>query len=345
MKPYGLISDLHCHDWSAFSSLDSEGRNTRLMSILNEVDRCCVEVKKLGGDKVLIAGDMFHTRGSVDPSVYNPTKDAFEKWRGKISFVGIAGNHDLKSKESIELGSSVNMLKSDNVHFHHKKAYGAYFCMVPWISSPDVYKDEICSAKVNIGDCSNVDLICHVGIDGTLATMPDHGVDASWFASLGFRRVFSGHYHNYKDFGNGVYSIGATTHQTWSDVGTKAGFMIVHQDHTQWFASHAPSFIELDGTEDPEELELIVDGHFVKAKLGACDLSAIKEMRELLFKLGAKGVIVDAQKSSSTASRTGITTKSISAIDKSVSSYVIEKGMSTNVSKLCLDILKEAQAS
>ncbi len=72
MKPYGLISDCHFFNWSAFSSVDADGRNTRLMGLLNEVKRCAQEVLAAGGDTIYIAGDVFHVRGNIAPYRVEP---------------------------------------------------------------------------------------------------------------------------------------------------------------------------------------------------------------------------------------------------------------------------------
>ena len=352
MKPYGLIADLHAHSWSAFSSLDSQGRNTRLMSICHEIDRCCEETLKAGGNRVVFAGDLFHTRGSVEPAVFNPIKDCLSRniTKGIDGFHGIPGNHDLASKESNELGSSVAMLGDQCIHWYHqwhasnvlepRLADRQPIVFAPWVSDPTCYLATIEELASTMGGYVKVcDLICHIGIDGTLSSMPPHGVTPEKLKALGFKRVFSGHYHHHKDFGDGIYSIGATTHQTWSDVGTKAGFMLVHPTSVQWFASHAPSFVDLDGTESAEDLPLIVDGHFVRAKIGEADVKKVQEWRENLLEMGAKGVIIQALPPSTAAKRAGVSAKSLSAIDKSVTDYVAERKMPAVVATICADVL------
>ena len=64
-KPYGLVADVHCHAWSAFSRIEEDGVNSRLRIILDELLRVGEEVLELGGNKLVIAGDLFHVRGSV----------------------------------------------------------------------------------------------------------------------------------------------------------------------------------------------------------------------------------------------------------------------------------------
>src|ERR1700710_1513552 len=102
MKPYGLISDTHCHGWAAFSKTGDDLVNSRLTTILDEIERCAVEVSKAGGDTIYHGGDLFHVRGSIEPSVLNPTRARFEliyKTYG-VKFRLLPGNHDLEFKHS-----------------------------------------------------------------------------------------------------------------------------------------------------------------------------------------------------------------------------------------------------
>lgn len=75
---YGVISDTHCHNWTTFGSTDANGVNTRLKIILNEITRAAEEVQAAGGTHLFHAGDLFHVRGSVAPSVLNPTLKCFK---------------------------------------------------------------------------------------------------------------------------------------------------------------------------------------------------------------------------------------------------------------------------
>jgi DNA repair exonuclease SbcCD nuclease subunit len=355
LKPYGLMADLHCHDWSAFSALDSEGRNSRLVQILNEVERCAMETIAAGGDTVIIAGDVFHTRGTVSPTVFNPVRVRLSGLASKhgIYWQGIPGNHDLKSDDSRQLASAVAMLGKVGIGFSHNTfTYPTItpsdripLALIPWHPTAAAYLAEIeATAKALGSDVGKYDLICHIGIDGTLTGVPDRGVSAEKLAEYGFNRVFSGHYHHHRDFGNGVYSIGATTHQTWSDIGTKAGFMIVYEDHVKWFASHAPSFIDLTGEEDEADLPLIVDGHFVRARMGALTPIQKNEARELLLGMGAQGVLIDATvDTSAVAKRAGVSAKSIDNLEASVGTYITEKGYGSEVAALCASILVDVQ--
>lgn len=77
MKPYGVISDCHVHEWSQFSTVLPTGVNSRLQEILDEIGLAAFDVSSNGGDTLYITGDLFHVRGSVSPKVLNPVKDLF----------------------------------------------------------------------------------------------------------------------------------------------------------------------------------------------------------------------------------------------------------------------------
>ncbi len=46
--------------------------------------RAAAEVRAAGGDTLVFAGDLFHTRGSLDPEVFNPVIETIKglTWDG-----------------------------------------------------------------------------------------------------------------------------------------------------------------------------------------------------------------------------------------------------------------------
>ncbi len=349
MKPYGLGADFHLHPWSAFSTVNPEGVNSRLDELLNEIRRIADEVQKAGGNKIVIAGDIFHVRGSLAPLVLNPVKDCFRDLINDGFEIELdAGNHDAELKDVSRLSSAITALEDVGCKVINHPTYasngdGNITFTVPWYKTVAELKAVLEATTFNREE---TDLIIHAPIDDVIPGLPDHGLDAAYLASLGFKRVFSGHYHHHKDFGNGVYSIGALAHHTWSDVKSKAGFMIVHDDKVEWFKSHLPEFIEVDSTVEEDELPLIVDGNYVRAKLNTTKQKDIEETRAYLMSLGAKGVTIVAQKELSEVKRTGSTVTAGATLDVSVEDYI--KGQShareKDLSILCSEILNEARA-
>lgn len=347
-KSYAVISDCHLHNWQAFSATGEDGINTRLQYLLDEVYRCAAYLfANHQGRTIVITGDVFHVRGSVAPSVFNPVRDMLRdlKKQGFEVYI-LAGNHDLEHKTSDTIGNAVQMLSDVATIVSAPTRFDSQgFVMVPWIESIDELKTEL-EGRSRTSLDPPFDLFLHAPIDGVIKGLPDHGLSADWLAALGFKRVFSGHYHHHKDFGNGVYSVGALAHHTWSDVGTKAGFLIVTDEEVKWYASHAPSFIDLTEADSKPEMELLADQNYVRAKVEEATTKSVEEMRSWLTKCGAKGVLIQSIKKPVSA-REGVVSASVkggASLEVSIAEFIAGKSFE-NVDALqleCQGILAEA---
>jgi hypothetical protein len=328
---YVLLSDLHCHTWSMFSKTNPNGVNSRLRIILNELHRAANTAKLNGIDKMVIAGDLFHVRGSIDPEVLNPVQEQIlEIMDMGITIYAIPGNHDLKSKETTELGSSIQTLGqmfSGNGSFviaNEPSAYTALnVAMIPWCSDNDDLLKKIEEMSVQVNNPGMWDLIIHAGIDDVLPGMPSHGLTSAALSRYGFRNVFAGHYHNRKQVAPGVWSIGATTHQTWSDVDTRAGFLIVEDDGTiREFDTHAPKFIDVSAMSDEDAL-LAASGNYIRFRGAAITPKDAEILRNAFTSAGALGVSIQSPRAVSSArTTTAATAGPARTVDESVMAYI-----------------------
>lgn len=343
MSSYLLMSDLHLHSWTSFSTTNEKGVNSRLQIIMDELKRACdVHIARGGEKRLVIAGDVFHTRGSVQTSVLNPVMDLFKGLlMDEFAIYILSGNHDLESKDSRRLSSSITALEPfARVYSSSLVNEGLKVVFVPWFADVKSLKEEL--ESITIPDREVYDLVIHAPVDDVIVGLPSHGLDAAYLASLGFKRVFSGHYHNNKDFGNGVWSIGALTHQTFSDIGSKAGFMSVFDDEVIWSASHAPRFVDIN-EDNFEDAELLVDGNYVRCRITVSKESDVSALRQQLIDWGALGVIINQVKTTTVSERGGVAIASGSeSLEKSISAFVASKGYSDKVEKLSLEILAEA---
>jgi DNA repair exonuclease SbcCD nuclease subunit len=351
-KVYGLMADVHLHSWSAFSETLPSGMNSRLALLLSEIKRCCRETKDAGGSDVVIAGDVFHVRGSVEPAVLNSMIDTLRECNSEFGtkFIVLAGNHDLSGKQANRLGSAVTALECGFVRVcnqvYIERDIG--LMLVPWVENIDNLKEEIVAlTKLDAYDHREFDLILHAPIDGVIKGLPDHGLAPEWLGSLGFKRVASGHYHNHKRFEGNVYSIGALSHHTWSDIGSKAGFLLVSDSGVNWRKSHLPEFIDLSQlTEmEPEDIPLVVDGNYVRVKVEASKTKDVEAARQELLDMGAKAVIVQAlpKPPAREGSEIRPTVASGASLEVSVSDFI--GGMySDAVGGICADVTKAAFA-
>ncbi|RWJ03410.1 metallophosphoesterase [Mesorhizobium sp.] len=333
---YGIVSDIHAHKWSTFSTVDPDGVNSRLRIILDELMRAATELQAAGGKTLVIAGDIFHSRGTIDPEVLNPLQDVVRKILDMgIEILMIPGNHDLVGKETTRLGSAIETLSEtfssegsirvfNEPHIAVAAAGEVNLAFVPWqTSNEELLKaaGKLAAELRRIGQLHETDLIIHAGIDGVLDGMPDHGLTAGRLADLGFRNVFAGHYHNHKALGGGVYSIGATTHHTWSDVNAKAGFLLVDGDgKVDFYPSRAPSFVDVSGM-DEDDIANMAAGNYVRFRGEQMSNEDIKELREFLLASGALGVSIQAPKTA-VAARSGTPVKTGLTLEASVTNFI-----------------------
>jgi DNA repair exonuclease SbcCD nuclease subunit len=317
--------------------------NSRLRTILNELLRAADAIKAVTDEPVLrVAGDLFHVRGKIEPSVFNPTVDTFKQ----IAAMGvdvqiIPGNHDLEGVTADTLGNAMQQLDLiEGVEvFIEPTVCEDGTVMLPWIES----LDELRKVAVKYAD-PNADLIIHAPLNGVIRGLPDHGLDPVDVSKWGFRRVFTGHYHNHTSPQPTVWSIGATTHQNWCDPGSKAGFLIVTPTAVDFRVTHAPQFVNID---DPIIDIDDVKGNFLRLRLQDIDEAELAEFKRELLKAGAAGV-VDHSVKKRPAIR-GLAAPKNVTLDVSVAQFVqndleVDPKLSKKTIALAaLDVLKEAQ--
>lgn len=341
---YGIVSDIHLHNWSAFASILASGENDRLRITLDELYKSAVLMADQGCKRMYIAGDLFHVRGKITPSVLNPTLATFKRIMELIDVRIIPGNHDLESDDSKELTNATQALAAlgctvvtDPTVFHDDSV-----AMVPWEPSLSELKKTL---KKLYDHSEPKTAIIHAPLNGVIPGIPDHGLEAKELAGLGYKYVFCGHYHNRVDFKNGVWSIGALTHQTWNDVNTGAGYLIVSGDTVEAFDTDAPAFVDYDETLDDKAAHQLCVGNYVRVKLGEASEKEIQMIRELVkSEYEAKAVTVHALPKKTTTARPA-TIKAGASIEASVSEYVDNSDTSVDKAALnreCTAILSEA---
>lgn len=347
--PFGIISDTHNHAWSTFGNTLPNGVNDRLQFILDETIRAAETVKAQGGKVLVHTGDVFHVRGSVAPSVLNPTVDAYRhitKELGVETYL-IAGNHDLEGNNSSKLGNAGEALAGAGVHvvsepfIHH----GHKFVLIPYYSSNDRLR-EVIKEQINlipseiVGEYS---LFIHAPLNGVIIGIPDHGFSSHELAAFGFKSVFCGHYHNHKSFGN-VYSVGALTHQTFGDIGSKAGFLIVDGGKVTHYTSNAPRFVDYDTSWDEIEEVEYVTGNYVRARLENASNEDVVGVRNYLTGRGARAVQIIHIPKTEVTREVESTVEAGASIRVSLNDWCGKNGYDDAVSKEAQSILDEVES-
>ena len=307
---YGIISDTHCHNWTTFASVNADGVNSRLAIILKEIKRAAEEVKKAGGKKLFHAGDLFHVRGSVAPSVLNPTLETFRQIiEMGVEPVIICGNHDAEFRETTDLGSAVSALEGIGCKIVNRPTFfdDVSVLCVPWVADKKEFL-RVLGEEAKKPE-KYFDLICHVALDGVFDRIESSqcvNPEDVRMACGPFRvqRIFAGHLHAHKKIDSFTWSVGAIAQHNWGDAGTQAGFLLVNQNvgdlldapvifkgDVKFVASHAPRFIDIAKGTSLEDLRLEADGNYVRAFVEMSE-KEVKAFRKELENFGALGITI-----------------------------------------------------
>lgn len=92
---FGIFSDIHIHNWTAFSKTTKGGLNSRLVGITNLLRRMLSEFEKANVEAVLFTGDLFHVK-KIDIETYDLTARVLKS--SKLPIIMIPGNHDEADK-------------------------------------------------------------------------------------------------------------------------------------------------------------------------------------------------------------------------------------------------------
>lgn len=358
-----VVADIHFHPWTLFASVNPDGVNSRLRIVIEELNRAARTVVAEGGSMMIISGDVFHSRGSLDPEVLNPVRDCISDiLELGVDVLVIPGNHDLKSDDTRRLSSAVENLQQTHGNGSYctvlNKAQifepdeGVVLGFVPWRHNNEALLADMDVLSKN-AKASSAHVFIHAGIDGVLSGLPGHGLTPADLSAFGFKGVYAGHYHNHADMSAGlpnrVMSIGATTHQNWGDVGTRAGFLILDTEKNTvvFHDTAAPKFVDISDL-DEEEMEMEAIGNYVRFRGPQMTQEQVNEFRDSLKKWGALGVSIEVPRTvtnvRTTAPSTGLT------LDQSIGKFVGEmKDVPAHVdkaevSKRALEILNETRS-
>lgn len=354
---FAVLSDSHLHNWRQFASTNENGINSRLVHILKEFRRCAHTLRqhKPDGDAVIYhAGDLFHVRGNVPPSVLNPTLQAISDIVDEygVELWLLPGNHDMEMNSDLSVGYAINSLSSikgvnvtSDIAFDDRNKV----LMHRWHDRLDDLRRKVISSAASFDSPEDVTLIIHAPLNGVIKGIPDYGLSADEVSGWGFRRVYIGHYHNHRHFDCGrVVSVGATTHQTFSDIDTRAGFIIDGDSGFSFFESIAPKFVDIGSDLAPSEFEKKCKDNFVRVRLGESSPAEIAEIRERIISLGARGVSIEAQPARKSVKRENAGVTKAMTIRESVMSFIdggfCEEDGIDDIKKASLAILDKAES-
>lgn len=238
-----IFSDLHAHPHQEASSVDANGRNTRLNDCLTALQATTDAVVKYEAPFRLFCGDLFHSRGQIMAKAFNPVFAHFHGVHGTYQFTDILipGNHDREARAdgevSIQSLGSIDRVYVEigyGVHLWETPAIENKALLVGWVCHhPDVnvIKARLRAVAQHADACqmeAHKILLLHHGVDGTLPTIPDCGLAPEDLPTDHFDWTFVGDYHQYKELVPGkAWSVGTPLQHHFGDVGKTCGYLLL----------------------------------------------------------------------------------------------------------------------
>lgn len=229
-----------------------------------------LQANKKTGDILMILGDVFDNRQSVNIKVLYNAKKIFAELASIIDIHIIVGNHDIYMKNSNEISSidiledipNIKIWKEPEVVFYGRREV----LLMPWRKNPE--------AEAECVDAHGGDyLFCHTDVRGmryNSASKVDHGNSAAVYRK--FIKVFSGHIH-YRQHVQNIFILGSPFEMTRSDAyNTKGVYLWDLEDEfcenmTIFENKHSPRHLKLHFEEIKDlpidEIKERIAGNFV----------------------------------------------------------------------------------
>jgi DNA repair exonuclease SbcCD nuclease subunit len=223
------------------------------------------------GDVLLILGDIFDSRNSINLKVLCMGVDIFEKLSEifKDGIIIILGNHDIWARTNNEINSLKSIKWIPNIFIYEEpetlQIGQRKFLLMPWRKDHEA-ENECVETKGAGHDY----LLCHADIQGlkfNKFTDITEGCNIDNFDK--FKTVYSGHIHYAQKIKN-VNMLGSPYQLTRSDIGNTKGVTLLDldtQEETYWENNYSPKFIKLKFTDviemSPKRLNQIFKNNFI----------------------------------------------------------------------------------
>lgn len=296
---YLLVSDLHIHNYKNHAKW-VDGVNSRMLDCLNALDAAFEIGKEQGCNAAIIAGDIFHVRGYIRPSVFAKVYDRITKYSQMMPVFMVSGNHDLESFSAAEsalyaLGGVKGCYGSHILDGStHTNLQGDLMAGIPYTHDIGEFKEKLYANKG-----ANV-IICHQGVDEfrPTANIPETSLTVDAFEGVA-DLIVCGHYHIPKKriVGmNTVISPGAPLQHHFGDEGQERGCWVVSNEGAEFFALHCtPKFKTYtmhDAVQPNSQGEF--GGHIIR--LRGDDSYQLNQIKQTILDYGAHDVVVDLDK-------------------------------------------------
>lgn len=257
-----IVSDFH---WGKYTN-DSEKWIQLMTSYFYEwlIPQLKQFAKK--GDKLVILGDIFDNRTSINMKVITSVVKLFEALSKIIEIHSILGNHDMFAMADPEINSVCTIRNIPNVHIYEKPTVvdfdGVETLLMPWVHGKNAEKQVLEHYK-------GLDLLlCHSDLNGCRTqlypTRPHNREILEIDDFSGYKRVYSGHIHIQQTINNFTF-VGSPYHLDRNDIANKKGLWVFDTKKSK------DIFIENDYSPQFKKVKILTD-------------DSLKELKEADFK-------------------------------------------------------------
>lgn len=343
---YIFVTDVHFNMWSTFSQPDDITGNTRFSEQLAKMQEV-FDIARENKAILINGGDLFHVRNSLNTNLFNKVYDLFEENKD-VPVIHCVGNHD-KVTNSLNSPSTLDTFSYiDNNYVCSQPTVinlaQSDIYVVPYGDETEELKEwvqdqELSSDKVNI-------LVGHLGLEGASTGTSSHRLEGAF--TLGDLRpqemdaILLGHYHN-KQVLNGQMNFiygGSLLQNNFGeshDTGVWLGSLTEKTKTLEFISVESTKFVTVDASDLPENLEEILDNHYVRYSGTTADVKALSNVRDDL-----SNVQVDLQEDYTKESRLDI--EESSTPEEIVKSYIRQymDGDEQTI-QIAVEALKEVQ--
>lgn len=280
---YIMLADLHLSSYSNEKII--KGISEKLYYTINVLENVIKYAKTNNISKIIILGDIIHTKSIIHSEAISPFLDIIRKNR-EITFIIFSGNHDFSSRS----GNGVSALKFLDSEINIKMIYEPElidcFWIVPW--NPSRMVDDIKNGP------KNTYLVSHLGLnEGRLNSGISIISDIGLKDIKKYKHAFLGHYHSPQTVGNVTY-VGSPIQLDWGEKHEEKRFLVFDTEtegHESIQTDGYKKYFEFNLTEDnkKEIFEIIeklkTEGHNIKInKLEVIDTSDVDESIRIVDK-------------------------------------------------------------
>lgn len=273
------IADIHLHNFTDFSkpqtvTWDDDSKRfipsetgyvlgSRLLDTLGALTELRDKLIELGIRDLVLAGDLFHKRGSVPSEVVATAYKVFSSFKKLgIEIYAIPGNHDQVSHSEYTFDSITpfeEIMKISSTPEVVRVSEDTVLCMLPYNHTRDIVLNGVKSFVNNpMFESDKKILVAHLGINGAYVGTNNYAMSDSYslpeLFPNEFKYVILGHYHKHQFLGKNACYTGSPTQNNFNDEGGEHGFVVIDTEkngYMELVPLSAPVFRTLTSSELP----------------------------------------------------------------------------------------------